>query len=96
MGGIPWLNYPKLLFSVLYRGVHCPLVSGKELVDRKDYYGKTPLYWAAYKGQRRSVELLLEHGANVNMCCKHGGTPLHAAIGLFPDCTLLLIQVMPF
>ncbi|XP_054832395.1 ankyrin repeat and SOCS box protein 8-like [Eublepharis macularius] len=66
--------------------------AGRELVDRKDYYGKTPLYWAAYKGQRRSVELLLEHGANVNTCCKHGGTPLHAAIGLFPDCTLLLIQ----
>ncbi|CAH2312866.1 ankyrin repeat and SOCS box 2-like isoform X1 [Pelobates cultripes] len=66
--------------------------SDKELVDRKDYYGKTPLYWAAYKGQRVSMELLLQHGANVNSCCKHGGTPLHAAIGLFPECALLLIQ----
>ncbi|XP_020664473.1 transient receptor potential cation channel subfamily A member 1 [Pogona vitticeps] len=68
------------------------LTSGRELVDKKDYYGKTPLYWAAYKGQKHTVELLLQHGANVNTCCKHGGTPLHAAIGLFPDCTLLLIQ----
>ncbi|XP_062825701.1 poly [ADP-ribose] polymerase tankyrase-1 [Anolis carolinensis] len=68
------------------------VTSDKELVDRKDYYGKTPLYWAAYKGQRHTVELLLKHSANVNTCCKHGGTPLHAAVGLFPDCTLLLIQ----
>ncbi|KAH0630340.1 hypothetical protein JD844_013279 [Phrynosoma platyrhinos] len=68
------------------------VTSDRELVDRKDYYGKTPLYWAAYKGQRHTVELLLKHGANVNTCCKHGGTPLHAAVGLFPDCTLLLIQ----
>ncbi|XP_078515453.1 ankyrin repeat and SOCS box protein 5-like [Lissotriton helveticus] len=66
--------------------------SDKELVDRKDYYGKTPLYWAAYKGQKLAMELLLQHGASVNSCCKHGGTPLHAAIGLFPDCVLLLIQ----
>ncbi|XP_075690176.1 transient receptor potential cation channel subfamily A member 1-like [Rhinoderma darwinii] len=72
----------------------CALLStsDKELVDQKDYYGKTPLYWAAYKGQRISMELLLQHGASVNSCCKHGGTPLHAAIGLFPDCALLLIQ----
>ncbi|XP_034632595.1 poly [ADP-ribose] polymerase tankyrase-2-like isoform X1 [Trachemys scripta elegans] len=68
------------------------VTSDRELVDRKDYYGKTPLYWAAYKGQKLSMELLLQHGASVNTCCKHGGTPLHAAIGLFPDCTLLLIQ----
>ncbi|XP_029453466.1 poly [ADP-ribose] polymerase tankyrase-2-like [Rhinatrema bivittatum] len=66
--------------------------SNRELVDRKDYYGKTPLYWAAYKGQKTAMELLLQHGASVNSCCKHGGSPLHAAIGLFPDCALLLIQ----
>nr|XP_006006326.1 PREDICTED: ankyrin repeat domain-containing protein 10-like [Latimeria chalumnae] len=66
--------------------------SDKELIDRKDYYGKTPLYWAAYKGQRSSMELLLRAGADVNSQCKHGGSPLHAAVGLFPECALLLIQ----
>ncbi|KAL4623655.1 tankyrase-1-like isoform X2 [Arapaima gigas] len=64
----------------------------KEQIDRKDYYGKTPLYWAAYKGQMASMELLLKHGADVNARCKHGGTPLHATVGLFPECALLLIQ----
>ncbi|XP_043933964.1 serine/threonine-protein phosphatase 6 regulatory ankyrin repeat subunit B-like [Protopterus annectens] len=68
------------------------LNSDQEQIDRKDYYGKTPLYWAAYKGQRRCIELLLQYGADVNSRCKHGGSPLHAAIGLFPDCARLLIQ----
>lgn len=70
-------------------------MSGKAQVDQKDYYGKTPLYWAAYKGQKLCMELLLSYGADVNSQCKHGGTPLHAAIGLFPECVLLLIQVRP-
>lgn len=73
----------------------CSAAPDAEQIDRKDYYGKTPLYWAAYKGQRSSMELLLTHGANVNSRCKHGGTPLHAAVGLFPDCALVLIQVRP-
>ncbi|XP_061113600.1 poly [ADP-ribose] polymerase tankyrase-1-like [Conger conger] len=69
------------------------LTMDTEQIDRKDYYGKTPLYWAAYKGQRSSVELLLTHGADVNARCDRGATPLHAAVGLFPDCALVLIQV---
>ncbi|XP_038668380.1 ankyrin repeat and SOCS box protein 13-like [Scyliorhinus canicula] len=66
--------------------------AGEDQVNQKDYYGKSPLYWAAYKGQRACIELLLEHGADANSQCKHGATPLHAVIGLFPDCALLLIQ----
>ncbi|XP_023660755.1 ankyrin repeat and SOCS box protein 5-like isoform X1 [Paramormyrops kingsleyae] len=64
----------------------------REQIDRRDYYGKTPLYWAAYKGQRASLELLLRHGADVNAQCKHGSTPLHATVGLFPECALILIR----
>lgn len=60
--------------------------------DRKDFYGKTPLYWAAYKGHRACMEQLIGHGADVNSQCKHGSTPLHTVIGLYPDCAILLIQ----
>ncbi|XP_043564511.1 ankyrin repeat and SOCS box protein 13-like [Chiloscyllium plagiosum] len=67
-------------------------IAGEDQINQKDYYGKSPLYWAAYKGQRACIELLLEHGADANSQCKHGATPLHAVIGLFPDCALLLIQ----
>ncbi|XP_078269947.1 ankyrin repeat and SOCS box protein 5-like isoform X2 [Rhinoraja longicauda] len=67
-------------------------VAGEDQINKKDYYGKSPLYWAAYKGQRACIELLLEYGADANSQCKHGATPLHAVIGLFPDCALLLMQ----
>ncbi|XP_077977399.1 ankyrin repeat and SOCS box protein 11-like [Glandiceps talaboti] len=61
-------------------------------INKKDYYGKTPLYWAAYKGHEECIELLLQNGAEVNSQCKHGTTALHAVAGLYPDCTLLLIK----
>ncbi|XP_033746114.1 ankyrin repeat, PH and SEC7 domain containing protein secG-like [Pecten maximus] len=38
------------------------------------------------------VEELLKYGALVNIHCRHGGTPLHAVVGLYPECALLLIQ----
>ncbi|KAL4226141.1 hypothetical protein ACF0H5_014128 [Mactra antiquata] len=66
--------------------------TGTVNIDRKDYYGKTPLYWAAYKGHRGCIEELLKFGASVNSECRHGGTPLHAVVSLYPDCALLLIK----
>ncbi|XP_070557646.1 ankyrin repeat and SOCS box protein 8-like [Ptychodera flava] len=65
---------------------------GTSDINRKDYYGKTPLYWAAYKGHAECIEELLDNGAEVNSQCKHGATPLHAVSGLYPHCTLLLIK----
>ncbi|XP_002741612.1 ankyrin repeat and SOCS box protein 11-like [Saccoglossus kowalevskii] len=67
-------------------------IQGKQNIDRQDYYGKTPLYWSAYKGHKDCIEELLKHGADVNSQCKHGSTPLHAVSGLYPDSTLLLIK----
>ncbi|XP_041350486.1 serine/threonine-protein phosphatase 6 regulatory ankyrin repeat subunit B-like [Gigantopelta aegis] len=61
-------------------------------LNRKDYYGKTPLYWAAYKGHKACIEELLKFGAKVNTQCRHGGTPLHAVVSLYPDSALLLIK----
>lgn len=40
----------------------------------------TPLYMAAWTGQKRAVELLLEHNADVNVKSRAGGTPLHATV----------------
>ncbi|VDI22837.1 Hypothetical predicted protein, partial [Mytilus galloprovincialis] len=61
-------------------------------LNKKDYYGKTPLYWAAYKGHKGCVEELLKFGASVNTKCRHGGSPLHAVVSLYPECALLLIK----
>ncbi len=32
-------------------------------------------------------------GAEVNIPCRHGGTPLHTVVSLYPECVALLIQV---
>ncbi|XP_060600877.1 serine/threonine-protein phosphatase 6 regulatory ankyrin repeat subunit B-like [Ruditapes philippinarum] len=66
--------------------------TGTVNIDRKDYYGKTPLYWAAYKGHVLCVEELIKFGASVNTKCRHGGTPLHAVVSLYPECALILIK----
>ena len=69
-------------------------ISGTVNIDRKDYYGKTPLYWASYKGHKTCVEELLKFGAKVNSRCRHGGTPLLAVVSLYPECALALIKVL--
>ncbi|WAR25107.1 ANR10-like protein, partial [Mya arenaria] len=61
-------------------------------INKKDYYGKTPLYWASYKGHLECMEELIKFGASVNVKCRHGGTPLHAVVSLYPKCALLLIR----
>ena len=67
--------------------------TGTVNLNRQDYYGKTPLYWAAYKGHQHCIEELLKFGALTNISCRHGGTPLHAVASLYPQCALILIKV---
>lgn len=45
-------------------------------VDDDNHNGRTALHVAAWAGQKETVELLLEHGANVNRADKHNRTPL--------------------
>ena len=42
------------------------------------------------------IEELLRFGATVNSRCRHGGTPLHAVVSLYPECALTLIKVRLF
>ncbi len=53
----------------------------------------TALHWATYNGNTQMVELLLDHGADPNLYCRLGMTPLHiAACWNFPDIAELLIR----
>ena len=44
------------------------------------YDGRTPLYWASYKGHLEMVLALLGAEADVNKADAHGWTPLHMAL----------------
>jgi len=50
-----------------------------DLVFSKNNLGETPLYWAAYHGQKDAAEVLLTAKADVNAKNIVGLTPLHAA-----------------
>ncbi len=52
-------------------------------VNKKDKGGYTPLHWAAFRGHKETVELLIAKGAEVNaMGFEFAATPLDVAISL--------------
>ncbi|KAJ4302951.1 hypothetical protein N0V90_001842 [Kalmusia sp. IMI 367209] len=64
----------------------------RRLTSRKDNYGRTPLFWAATRGHRDVVELLLNHGARVNSKDRSNLTALHIAVtGEHKDVVSLLL-----
>ena len=46
--------------------------------------GKTPLFWAAMKGNNEIIKVLFETGANVNSLDKYSKRPIHYATILGP------------
>lgn len=49
-------------------------------IDSQDAQGHTALMWAAYQGDAISVDLLLQHGADVHKRDSAGLTPMHWAV----------------
>ena len=64
----------------------------KEMVNMPDITGKTPLMWAAYRGDHAALRLLLLNGADPSKTT-YGGTALYwAARGGSYDCVDLLLR----
>ena len=53
-------------------------ITGSDL-DKGDAQGRTPLYWAAVRGDDATVSMLIRHGACVNKGNFEGNRPLDAA-----------------
>ncbi|KAI1276041.1 ankyrin repeat protein [Xylaria sp. FL0933] len=65
----------------------------RRYTSRKDSFGRTPLFWAATRGHRDVVELLLDHGANINSKDRGKMTALHVAVtGEHKDVVSLLLD----
>ncbi len=56
------------------------LLFNKADVNVKGKYGKTPLHWAAYLGNKDVAALLLANKADVNAKDQDGKTPLRDAV----------------
>jgi len=83
-------NLGEQLYNTIYNAVYDPrvdstdevrrlLAKGAEVNWRHPEYGSTPLYRAARNGDAKVVQLLLKHGALVDMANSSGRTPLMTA-----------------
>lgn len=62
-------------------------------INSPDAKGRTALAWAAARGEDDIVQLLLHYGANPNLACVTGNTPLlRAARSGSPKCVCYLIE----
>lgn len=62
-------------------------------VDSPDVDGRTPLHWAAYKGHKDTVKLLIMTGADVMRVDTEGCSPLHwASIKGHTEACMALLQ----
>jgi len=64
-----------------------------EDVNTTDVMGRTPLAWAACRGDDRAIVTLLSHGAEVNtLDVQHSGVVGHAADRSYVTCVRLLLE----
>ncbi|KAF3935466.1 Ankycorbin [Dactylellina cionopaga] len=57
-----------------------------------DHNGRTSLSWAAQRGDLEKVNVLLEHGADPNICTARGHSPLqYASSSRSPECIKVLL-----
>ena len=83
----------KVVLHLLPGSLREELQRSTALLDIVDSTGRSPLSWAAQRGDDEAVTLLLEHGADPNNNDNTNMTPLHyAAQAATPKCLLLLIE----
>lgn len=82
----------KIVLQILHMDIEKELIRNSSAIDQKDADGRTPLSWAAARGDSKSVETLLRHGASPNVPDRIGQGPLRQSIKAYdPSCTKLLL-----
>lgn len=83
----------RMVFKTGHLGLEETLSASAKCINQQDAYGRTPLAWAAARGDISSVDILLRYGANPNIVEKGGWGPLHNSILTEnPEISLRLLQ----
>ncbi|MCJ1401216.1 hypothetical protein MMC11_004428 [Xylographa trunciseda] len=67
----------KIVLGLLTKDLETELQGSTSEINVPDSQGRTPLSWAAARGDSRSVQILLEHGAQANLADEQANSPLH-------------------
>ena len=70
----------KVVLQILHLDLEKELLKNPSMVDAKDADGRTPVSWAAARGDSKSVEALLRHGASPDTPDRIGQGPLRQAL----------------
>lgn len=82
----------KIVLKILHMDLEKELIRNPLAIDQEDADGRTPLSWAAARGDSKSVETLLRHGASPNIPDRIGQGPLRQSIKAHDaSCTKLLL-----
>ena len=83
----------KLVFRARERDLRAELQLSTAAINRADAKGRTALAWAAARGDEGNVRTLLEFGADPNISCATGNSPLLRSVrAQSPSCIKLLLD----
>jgi ankyrin repeat protein len=88
-----FLPLHKIILGTVDRDLASELLLSTSSINKPDAKGRTPLAWAAARGDDTAVRTLLDFGANPKLCCITGNSPLLRAVSArSPACILPLLQ----
>ena len=82
----------KVVLGILHLDLEKEILRDPLAIDREDADGRTPLSWAAARGDRVAVEALLRHGASPDTADRIGQGPLRQSLKAHNEaCAKLLL-----
>lgn len=82
----------KIVFRAVNRDLRAELQLSTSAINQQDSKGRTPLAWASARGDDEFVQTLLEFGADPNISCATGNSPLLRSVRAWsPRCIRLLL-----
>ena len=67
----------KIILGLLGKDLRTELEASTSEINSPDSQGRSPLSWAAARGDSQKIQILLEYGANSNLADRQNSSPLH-------------------